>query len=37
MGRLCDALPLYHAALTLTDKELNAFFMTYAGDEIGWD
>ncbi|KAH2824777.1 hypothetical protein KXW08_007487, partial [Aspergillus fumigatus] len=26
MGRLRDALPLHHAALTLTDEELNAFF-----------
>lgn len=37
MGRLRDALPLHHAALTLTDEELNAFFVTHADDEIGWD
>ncbi|KAH1998309.1 hypothetical protein KXW65_007377, partial [Aspergillus fumigatus] len=23
--------------LTLTDEELNAFFVTHADDEIGWD
>lgn len=37
MGRLRDALPLHHAALTLTDEELKAFFVTHADDEIGWD
>jgi hypothetical protein len=37
MGRLHDALPLHHAALTLMDEELNAFFVTHADDEIGWD
>lgn len=37
MERLCDALPLHHAALTLTDEELNVFFMTHADDKIGWD
>jgi hypothetical protein len=37
MGRLYDVLLLHHAALTLTDEELNTFFMTHADDEIGWD
>jgi hypothetical protein len=37
IGRLHDTLPLHHAALTLTDEELNIFFMTHADDEIGWD
>lgn len=37
MGRLRDALPLHHAALTLTDEELKAFFVSHADDEIGWD
>lgn len=36
MGRLRDALPLHHAALTLTDEELKAFFVTRASDKIGW-
>jgi hypothetical protein len=35
MGRLRDALPLYHIALTLTDEELKAFFVTYTDDKIG--
>ncbi|KAI9040059.1 uncharacterized protein KD926_008622 [Aspergillus affinis] len=37
MERLRDALPLHHAALTLADEELKAFFVTHADDEIGWD
>lgn len=37
MGRLRDALPLHHAALTLTDKELKAVFVAHADDEIGRD
>ncbi|KAJ9297976.1 hypothetical protein DTO271G3_4197 [Paecilomyces variotii] len=35
--RLRDALPLHHAALTLDDDELEAFFVTHADDKIGWD
>lgn len=37
MGRSRDVLPLHYAALTLTDEELKAFFVTYADDKIGWD
>ncbi|KAJ5373957.1 zinc knuckle transcription factor [Penicillium concentricum] len=37
MGRLRDALPLHHAALTLTDEELKAFFVNHSGDETGWN
>lgn len=37
MGRLRDALPLHHAALTLTDEELKAVLVAHADDEIGWD
>jgi hypothetical protein len=37
MERLRGALPLHHAAVTLADEELNAFFVTHAEDEIGWD
>ncbi|KAJ6118121.1 hypothetical protein N7471_013998 [Penicillium samsonianum] len=37
MEKLRDMLPLHHAALTLTDEELKAFFVTHADDEIGWD
>jgi hypothetical protein len=37
MGRLRDTLPLHHAALTLTDQELQAFFITHTDDGIGWD
>lgn len=37
MERLRDALPLHHAALTLTDEELNPFFITHADDKTGWD
>lgn len=37
MERLRDALPLHHAALTLTDEELQDFFVTHADDKIGWD
>ncbi|KAJ5263953.1 hypothetical protein N7478_011558 [Penicillium angulare] len=37
MERLRDALPLHHAALTLTDEELQDFFVTHADDRIGWD
>ncbi|GIJ99534.1 hypothetical protein Aspvir_001667 [Aspergillus viridinutans] len=37
MERLRDALPLHHAALTLADDELKAFFMIHADDQIGWD
>ncbi|KAF9889846.1 hypothetical protein FE257_006936 [Aspergillus nanangensis] len=37
MERLRDSLPLHHAALTLPDEELNAFFATHADDKIGWD
>ncbi|KAL4989772.1 hypothetical protein BDW68DRAFT_195610 [Aspergillus falconensis] len=36
MERLCDALLLHHAALTLGDNELKAFFMTHTDDNIGW-
>lgn len=37
IDRLRDSLPLYHAALTLTDEELKAFFVFYTSDEFGWD
>ncbi|KAL7650403.1 hypothetical protein M752DRAFT_277798 [Aspergillus phoenicis ATCC 13157] len=37
MKRLRDALPLHHAALTLMDEELKAFFAAHADDKIGWD
>jgi hypothetical protein len=37
MERLCDVLPLHHAAFTLMDEELKTFFATHADDEIGWD
>ncbi|KAJ5824168.1 hypothetical protein N7447_006508 [Penicillium robsamsonii] len=37
MERLRDALPLHHAALTLTDEELKAFFVTRSDDEVGWN
>ncbi|OQD86705.1 hypothetical protein PENANT_c007G03009 [Penicillium antarcticum] len=37
LERLRDAMPLHHAALTLTDEELQAFFVTHADDKIGWD
>ncbi|KAJ5725226.1 uncharacterized protein N7483_006583 [Penicillium malachiteum] len=37
MERLRNALPLHHAALTLTDEELKAFFITHIDDKIGWD
>lgn len=36
MGRLRDTLPLHHAALTLTDEELRAFFVTQ-DDKFDWD
>ncbi|KAJ5959832.1 zinc knuckle transcription factor [Penicillium vulpinum] len=35
--RLREPLPLHYAALTLTDEELKAFFITHATDKIGWD
>ena len=38
--RLRAALPLHYAALTLTDEELQAFFVTHTDDtnnEIDWD
>ncbi|KAJ5711920.1 hypothetical protein N7488_006076 [Penicillium malachiteum] len=35
--RLRNALPLHRAALTLTDKELMAFFVTHVDDKLGWD
>ena len=37
MDRLHDSLPLHHAALTLMDEELKAFFVFHASDEIGWE
>ncbi|CAG8128302.1 unnamed protein product [Penicillium nalgiovense] len=37
MEKLRDALPLHHAALTLTDEELKVFFITHADDKVGWD
>lgn len=37
MERLRDALPLHHAALTLTDEGLKAFFVSHANDKIDWD
>ncbi|PYH99228.1 hypothetical protein BO71DRAFT_476797 [Aspergillus ellipticus CBS 707.79] len=37
IDRLRDSLLLHHAALTLTDEELEAFFAFHASDEIGWD
>lgn len=37
MERLRDVLSLHHASLTLTDKELRAFFIAHANDKIGWD
>jgi hypothetical protein len=37
LEKLRDALPLHHAALTLTDEELKVFFITHADDKIGWD
>ncbi|KAL4745592.1 hypothetical protein BDW72DRAFT_186441 [Aspergillus terricola var. indicus] len=37
MERLRDALPLHHAAITLGDNDLKAFFVTHADDSIGWD
>jgi hypothetical protein len=37
MERLCDVLPLHHAALTLVDEELKTFFATHADDDLGWD
>ncbi|GLB09298.1 hypothetical protein AtubIFM57258_005215 [Aspergillus tubingensis] len=37
MDRLRDSLPLHHAALTLMDEELKAFFVFHASDELGWE
>ena len=37
LERLRDTLPLHHAALTLGDNELKAFFVTHVDDNIGWD
>ena len=37
MEKLRDALPLHHAALTLTDEELQDFFFTHVDDPIGWN
>jgi hypothetical protein len=37
MERLCDALPLHHAALTLMDEELKTFFATHADNDLRWD
>ncbi|KAJ5219705.1 hypothetical protein N7468_008909 [Penicillium chermesinum] len=37
MERLRDTLPLHHAALTLTDEELKAFFVNHADDGTDWD
>ncbi|KAH8431755.1 uncharacterized protein LDX57_009407 [Aspergillus melleus] len=36
LERLRGALPLHHAALTLADEELKAFFVTHADDEADW-
>ncbi|KAL4787749.1 hypothetical protein BJX76DRAFT_345427 [Aspergillus varians] len=37
LERLHDALLLHHAAFTLADNELKAFFVIHADDKIGWD
>ncbi|RDW72414.1 uncharacterized protein DSM5745_07586 [Aspergillus mulundensis] len=35
--RLRDSLRLHHAALTLEDDELRAFFVAFSDDKTGWD